>query len=509
MFTLNDLIRWRAEQHPDLVALVDDRGDSATYGELLERTLRCAGRWTDRGVAPGEVVAVLDTNSVTNLVNVLGLSRLGAVPALLNWRLTPVENSALLELVRPVAVVAGPHLIDQLPPDLGALRVSLGVGPGGWLVDDDAAGAEIALPGLPEPADVFALAFSSGTTGQPKAIPWRHEALARSALIDGAENVAMRHGARQLMVAPIFHLAGLSNLLMGLATGAEIHLRTAFDPEAVLDEIEQLGLQYLTAVPAMFRALVLAANRRDIAPDTSSMVEMSYGASPIPPELVSEIAHLFPGCRLRQFYGMTEIGGALSTLSPEDHERAALRLSAGRVNPGFEVRIVDPQGVVLADGEPGQLMIRGASVMSGYWRDPEATAEVMVDGWFASGDIATISDGYLTIMDRAKDIINTGGENVVPAETEAVLYEHLDIIDVAIIGVPDEALGERVHAVVVPRCGATVELDAVQAHCRDRLAGFKLPRSLEVVDELPRNATGKILKTDLREPHWKGRTRNV
>ncbi len=541
MLALTDLIRWRAERQADSVALVDDRGDRATYRELWERIERCGRRWQERGVSPGEVVALLDTNSVAFTVNLFGLSRLGAIPALLNWRLTAHEHRALLDLVEPVAIAAGDALIDNLPSDLPPVRVRLGggtdptanqdAGPdaspaGGWVRDDEAAGGETALPAPPQADAVFALAFSSGTTGRAKAIPFRHESLARSALVDSLDIEGMYPDARHLVVAPMFHLAGLSNSLMGLASGAELHLRTGFDPDAVLDDIERLQISYMTAVPAMFRALVAAAGGRAETPGTGSVLEMTYGASPIAPELVREIRALFPGTRLRQFYGMTEVAGALTTLHPSDHptDDPSNELlgdpsdigvanphhqSAGQVNPGFEVRLVDREHTDVPDGEPGQILVRGPSVMHGYWRDPAATADAFVDGWFATGDIATRSHGYLTIMDRAKDMIVTGGENVYPAEVEAALYQHPDVADVAVIGVPDDRMGERVHAVVVARAGVELDLASIQTHCRGRLAGYKLPRSLELLDDLPRNATGKILKRQLRAPHWEGQARKV
>lgn len=510
MFTLNDLLRWRAELHPEHIALVDERDDMVTYRGLHRRSLDCALRWQERGVSSGDVVAVLDTSSVGFFVNLFGLARLGAVPALLNWRLTAVENRDLLSLIEPVAVAAGSELVERLPPELPMLRVSLDEAGPQWPLEADGALSMNELPVLPSPASPFALGFSSGTTGLPKGIPMRHASLARSTMVDAAEALGMERGSRQLLVAPTFHLAGLSNTMMGLARGAEIHLRAGFDPDAVLDDIERLRIEYMTAVPAMFRAMVLTARSRAEAPDTSSMREMSYGASPIPVELLHEVMQLFPGARLRQFYGMTEIAGALTTLAPQDHDPASPHLSsAGRVNAGFEVRLVDRFGADVEDGRPGEVLIRGDSVMDGYWRNPAATAEVLHDGWFASGDIATRSNGYLTIMDRAKDMIVTGGENVYPAEVEADLYRHPDVVDAAVIGVPDETHGERVHAVVVCGGGAKLDLDALQAHCRASLAGYKIPRSLELVDELPRNATGKILKRELREPYWGGRERAV
>jgi acyl-CoA synthetase (AMP-forming)/AMP-acid ligase II len=410
------------------------------------------------------------------------------------------------------AVAAGEALIDDLPDDLPETRVVLGRDRPGWT------GVEapmdrpvpVELPEPPRPDDVFALAFSSGTTGRAKGIPWRHSALARSTMTDAIGVAGMHEGARQLLVAPTFHLAGFANLLMGLSRGAEIHLRTSFDPAAVLDDIERLGVEYMTAVPAMFRAMTQCAETLPVPPDTSSMLEMTYGASPIDAELLRSIRALFPRTRLRQFYGMTELGGALTVLTPEAHDDPGRCESAGTVSAGCEVELVDLHGSPVPDGEPGEILVRSDSLMLGYWRDPEATAQVMQGGWFATGDIAIRRDGYLTIVDRAKDMIVSGGENVSPTEVEAVLHEHPAVADVAVIGVPDERTQERVHAVVVFRPGdGDVTLDDLQQFCRSRLAGYKLPRSLEIVDELPRNTTGKVLRRDLRAPHWQGRSRAI
>jgi len=512
VLSLNELLRWRSELHPDAVALVDEYGDQLTYAELQHQIERCALRWSAIGVTRGDVVGVLDTNSTSFVVHVFSLARLQAIPALLNWRLTPAEHGPLFDLIQPVAIVSGQKLIDQLPSNLPSIRIALHTDqecPPTW-VPDVTEFVDGNLPPSPQPSDVFAIGFSSGTTGRAKGIPLRHEALARSALIDSAENVGMFIGARHIMAAPMFHLAGLSNSLMGLANGAELHLRGGFNPESILEDIEQLGAVYMTAVPAMFHAMVDAARTQTKAPDLSSMLEMSYGASPIAPELLREVETLFPGVRLRQFYGMTEIAGALTTLTPTDHNSSSThRQSAGRVNPGFEVRLVDRHGRDVVDGQAGEILVRGSSVLHNYWDDPEATNEAIVDGWFRTGDIAVRSEGYLTIMDRAKDMVVTGGENVYPAEVEAVLYEVPGVAEVAVIGVPDEQFGERVHAVIVIQPGAVVDLETIMEFCRGRLAGYKLPRSMEVVDELPRNPTGKILKRQLRSPHWEGHVAQV
>ena len=240
MLSLNDLVRWRAERHPDLVALVDDRDDRTTYAQLHDRILDQAMLWLERGIGAGDVVAIVDTNSIAKLVSVFGLSRIGAIPALMNFRLAPVEHAELFERMGVVAVAAGPALIERLPAELPERRVVLGPATGDWNSYDDTADTKERreLPPPPRPSDVFALAFSSGTTGRAKGIPWRHSALARSTMLDAIGVAGMQQGSRQLLVAPTFHLAGFANLLMGLSRGAEIHLRTAFDPGRVLADIE-------------------------------------------------------------------------------------------------------------------------------------------------------------------------------------------------------------------------------------------------------------------------------
>ena len=458
VFALTDLLRWRAELQPDALALNDEYGDEASYGELQERIVDCALGWRSRGVSRGEVVALLDTNSTSFLVNLFALARLGAVPALLNWRLTAAEHRSLLELVQPVAIAAGQALIDRLPDELPAIRVALHPDercPIGWRPDGEDLGDHTTespgdLPPSPLPGEVFAIAFSSGTTGRAKGVPLRHEALLRSALIDSAGIVPMRERARHLVVAPLFHLAGITNTMMGLASGAEIHLRAGFDPGEILVDIERLGVEFMTVVPAMFQALVATSQELVQPPKTSSMLEMTYGASPIAPELVREIQDLFPRCRLRQFYGMTEIAGALTTLSTRPTTiRRPHRTLGGPSQRRIRGPLVDPTGRTWPMGRPGEILIKGAAGharLLGRSRCHRRSHQRRL-----VQDSATSrhrSEGYLTIMDRAKDMIVSGGENVYPAEVEAVLYEHPGIVDAAVIGVPDESVrrtGSRSH----------------------------------------------------------------
>ena len=507
-----DLLDWLAERHGDATALSDDRGGRVSYAELARRSTEIAGGLRDLGVGPGDTVALVDHNSVDFFLVVFGAARLRAIPALVNWRLTPVEIESVYAVADPVAVAAGTGLVAGLPDDLPDIRIVLGPAaeaPAGWRPLAGVGGVWPPDAPRPDSADPFVLGFSSGTTGRPKGGPMRHRALIRSVYVDAQDIAGMYPGARQAMVAPTFHLAGLLNSLFGLTNGAHVHQMDGFDPIRMLEYIEQEKVNYTTVVPTMFRMIVEAARTAGRSFDLSSVEEMSYGASPIAPELVREVMALFPGARLRQFYGMTEVAGALTVLHPDDHSPDGPHLgSAGQVNAGFRVRLVDPEGNDVPDGEPGVLLTRSESLMPGYWNDPAATATAIVDGWFNTGDIAIRDNGYLTIMDRAKDMIVTGGENVYPAEVEATLYEHDEVADVAVIGVPDEKLGERVHALVVAT-SPNFTGDELMAWTTGRLAGFKRPRSVELVTGLPRNASGKLLKRELRAPHWEGHDRVI
>jgi long-chain acyl-CoA synthetase len=267
----------------------------------------------------------------------------------------------------------------------------------------------------------------------------------------------------------------------------------------VIDAIEADKIEFFTAGPSLIDMLVAEIHGRGGA-DLSSLREIAYGTAPITPSSLTAAMAAF-GCRFRQIYGNTESQSMISLLAPEDHQPGHPRLaSAGRVSFGWEVRIVDPDGRDLSFDTPGELLIRGECLFSGYWRDPGATSAAFAEGgWYRTGDIASLTaDGYLYILDRAKDMIISGGENIYPAEVEAVLARHPAVADVAVLGRPDPTWGEAVHAVIIPAAGEAVPADEVIAWCRGRLAGYKCPKSVEFATTLPRTTTGKILKRELR-----------
>ena len=504
------VIEWRANVRPELTALVDDRGAAYTYAQLRAEVEHKAGGWAGLGVGvgaggPGDVVAIVAKNSADFLVHAFALMRAGATPAFVNWRLSVRELTEVLTLVEPKAIAADAEftgLVAAAWPQAGA-RVRIGGGPvpDGW-VD----GGTLAGPVPPRPEltgeTVLALVHTSGTTGRAKAIPLRHGALMMSVADFAIEIGDQVAGSRHLQILPLFHLGGFGQCMQAILTAGTVYLHTAFVPAAVIDAIEADRIEFFTAGPSLIDMLVAEIRRRERA-DLSHLREIAYGTAPITPSSLTAALAAF-GCRFRQIYGNTESQSMISLLAPEDHSPGHPRLaSAGRVSFGWEVRIVDPDGSDLPFEVAGELLIRGECLFSGYWRDPEATAAAFAEGgWYRTGDIAKLTaDGYLYILDRAKDMIISGGENIYPAEVEAVLARHPAVADAAVLGRPDPTWGEAVHAVIIPvdgPAGQALSAEEVMAWCRDQLAHFKSPKSVEFAATLPRTTTGKVLKRELR-----------
>jgi acyl-CoA synthetase (AMP-forming)/AMP-acid ligase II len=318
--------------------------------------------------------------------------------------------------------------------------------------------------------------------------------------------------ARVQVAMPLYHVGGTSYALLALSRGAHIVMLRMPDPAAVLETLGAERITHTFLVPALMAAMtqVPGAAERDF----SALRSLAYGASPMPLPVMRACLALFPGV-MHQVYGMTEACGVVSSLGPEDHENPAVAhrlVSAGTPIQGVEIEVRDPAtGEPVPTGEPGEIWVRTDQIMGGYWGKPEATAAtITADGWLRTGDGGHMdADGYLYVTDRIKDMIVSGGENIYPAEIERVLAEHPALRDVAVIGVPDEQWGEVPKAVVVMKPGAMLDPNELLAWCRERLAGYKVPRSVDVLAELPRNPTGKVLKRELRKPYWEGRERQV
>jgi long-chain acyl-CoA synthetase len=518
LLSLIHVLEWRAVVTPDQVALTDHLGGQLTYADLAAATQRQAARYAAAGIRPGDVVPIIARNQAGWVTAMTGLIRAGALPAAVNWHLAPAEIAALLALLRPAAIVtdadcatAARVAAGSVAADRTAAAVSAGADADDpvpvLMLAGESAAPSVPADAPPRPADRLRgsepaiLLHTSGTTGRPKLVRLTHQQLIMAAMFMKLEVPEAVPGARHLSALPLFHVAGLANLGYVLFTGGHLHVLGAFEPAGFVDELASRRIQLTQLVPTLINAVTDEVSSRAQAPDLGSLVEIVYGASPIRPDMLARAVRVL-GCRFRQNYASSETGPLpISSLSPADHDPAhGLLGTAGRPSLGWEVRL----------GATGEIQVRGAALLPGYWDNPEATSAALTDdGFYRTGDVGTIdAGGYLTIVDRLRDVIITGGENVFPAEVEAVLARHPDIADVAVIGVPDDRWGETVHAVVVAR-SADLDAAALIGFAREQLAGFKCPTGVTIAPALPRNATGKVLRAALREPFWAGRDRRV
>ncbi|WP_370588897.1 long-chain-fatty-acid--CoA ligase [Pseudonocardia sp. C8] len=512
--TVSSLLRQHARTRPDEEAL--RFGDvRRTWSELDERVRRLAAALRAEGIGPGDRIAVLDLNHPSCLELSLACAWIGAANTVVNFRLAPPEILYVIDDAQARLLLVGPEFAgaaEQLRDKLSTVRRILPVGGEADEYEAFLAAHEPdANPYDAAPGDCFVQLYTSGTTGFPKGAMLTHGAMLAHAAHVAADFELGPADVVQVAM-PLFHVGGTSYAFVALTTGARIVLARMPDPEALLDMVAAEGITHTFWVPALMAAMVRVPGAKER--DYSSLRAISYGASPMPLPVLRASLDLF-GPRLHQVYGMTEACGVVSSLGPEDHADPAVEhrlISAGTPITGVEIEIRDPAtGERLGTDEPGEIWVRTDQLMSGYWQKPEATAAtITADGWLLSGDGGHMdADGYLYVTDRIKDMIVSGGENVYPAEIERVLAEHPSVGDVAVIGVPDERWGEVPKACVVAAEGTTVDPEALLAHAREHLASFKCPKSVDVLDELPRNPTGKVLKKDLRAPYWAGHERRT
>jgi acyl-CoA synthetase (AMP-forming)/AMP-acid ligase II len=488
---------------------------SWTWAEWNDRVRRLAGALTEHGVKRGDVIAFLDKNHPACLESTFAAASLGAANAIINFRLAADEMDYVLNDSGAKVLIVGADLkpaIDKIRDKLPNVEQVVVVTPEGGDGDEYEAMLASATPvdrsSDVDPDDVCIIMYSSGTTGRPKGV-----ALTQANLIahtvNGQEGFEFDDGDKNMVAMPLFHVGGTSYAQLGIHSGIPSVMTREVDGAALAGAILQ-GANRTFLVPAVL-AKVLESGP-DAVKLFGALKTYSYGASPMPLPLLRAALKAWPDTDFIQAYGLTELCGVISHLMPEDHRSASEeRLSsAGTLVPNAEVRVVDPD--TLADvppGEQGELWFRSKQLMKGYHNNPEATAEAITeDGWFRTGDIGRVdSDGYIFVEDRLKDMIITGGENVYSIEVERVLAEHPAIAEVAVIGVPDEKWGESVKAVVSLE-GEASEKEII-AFARERLAAYKCPKTVDIVTELPRNPTGKILKKDLRKPHWEDAGRKV
>lgn len=491
-------IERQAAQRPDKPALRAVDG-TLSYAQLAALVERIAAAMTASGIREGDRVAWLGSNSAATLATLFACARSGAIFLPLNWRLAPPEHRAMLADAQPALLVVDQEFLAASVAGAivaaGATCVAIGAAPPSWTCWDDwlARGqTPVPLPVL-DPAAPLLLCFTSGSTGRPKGVVLSHAALEANA--DASVDMHdLRSDDRVLTTLPLFHVGGLNiQTTPALRAGCTVDLHAKFDPDAVFDTIERERITLTVLVPTQLE--ILLAHPRWASADLSSLRAISTGSTFVPP-LHIQAVHA-RGVPLIQVWGATETCPIAACQRIADARICPG--SAGRAAAGVELRIVDDAGVELPPGVSGEILARGASVMSCYWRDPEADARALRDGWFHSGDRGRIDEaGRLWVDGRLKDMIISGGENVSPAEVETVLLECPDVAEAAVVGRPDARWGEVVVAVVVPRPGATLEPERLLAMFQGRLARFKHPKEVRVVDQLPRTPLGKVLKSDVR-----------
>ena len=519
-YRVTDWFEYTARARPQLPFLIMGQRE-LSYAQADAWANRWAHALVAHGLKVGDRIACLSENAIEMGVLLMAAAKVGVAPFMLNHRLAPAEWLAILRDAQPGAVfalgpafsqaLAGLELARELP---GLLQAAINAqAPAGWTTLD------ALLQGMPEgrpevqvrPDDMLYLIYTSGTTGLPKGVMISHtNVLAHIEQSMTASPASKAPGERALVTTPVYHAAGINRIMNAAVKGGTVVLMAHFEPDEFVRTLASQRINSCNMVPAIMQSLVdmpgIGQHR------FADLKVIYYGAAPIGVPLLRRALQVFQ-CHLVQGYGLTEATGGFVYLNEVDHARALdgqdhLLQSTGRAVLA-DVRIVDGQGRDLGPGEPGELLVRGANVMKGYWRNEPATREAVRDGWLHSGDVARRdAEGYIYLCDRLKDMVVSGGVNIYPREVEVALLEHPALADVAVIGVPDARWGEALLAVCVCR-GQPPAPDALIDFLRGRLGGFKIPRKFEFVAALPRNASGKVLKRVLREPHWPAIGRGV
>jgi O-succinylbenzoate-CoA ligase len=503
-------LKKRAEICPGREAIVEfERGRRFTFAELNERTNRVANVLLDAGIGPGDRVATLLKNGVEFVETYFAAAKIGAVFVPLNWRLVAAELAYILGDCGAKALVYDSDFDDtvntlqdggqgELAVELWLRRENGEAGSPGWAVDYEAliaaAGGEEPPVGAWDDDNLFIM-YTSGTTGRPKGVVHSHDGMLWSQLTSMSTS-DMRDGDRWLLAMPMFHVGTLSPASLLVHRGGTGVIMRELDISAMFHCIEQEKVTIFMAVPALLQFMLAVPEMEQC--DISSVRWIATGAAPVPVSLLHE--YEARNIRICQAYGLTESCGPGTLLLPEDAESRVG--SAGRPQMHTEIKIVDGEGntIPMGSDQAGELLITGRHMMKEYWNNPEATAATLKEGWLYTGDICTWdADGFITICDRKKDMIISGGENIYPAELENVLAGCPDVQEAAVIGVPSKKWGETPLAIVVPAPGAAPTSETLKAYCKEHLAGYKVPQLYELVESLPRNPSGKLLKPELRE----------
>ncbi|MCO5319431.1 MAG: FadD3 family acyl-CoA ligase [Microthrixaceae bacterium] len=518
--TIPNLLWDAVDRRGDAEAVVDLSGEEPvrlSFRDLRDRVLEVARGLVALGVEPGDRVAIWAPNCWEWIVAVLGLQSAGAVLVPLNTRYKGLEAAEILR--RSGAKVlfgvegflgndylsmlrgAAPEVLEGLGSVVllrGSADGALGLAElveAGRSVDDGEVGSRMAALSGEDTSDLL---FTSGTTGAPKGVIQTHAASLR-AFADWSDLVGLRAEDRYLVINPFFHTFGYkAGILAGLMTGCTLVPLASFDVDLAARVIRSEGISMIPGPPTLYQTLL---NHPEFDPAEVDTLRLAVtGAAAVPVALVEAMRDTLGFETVITAYGLTEACGVVTACRPED-DAETISHTSGRAIPGVEVRVVDEAGTEVPRGEPGEIVVRGYNVMKGYYEDPEQTAEAIdPDGWLHTGDVGTMDErGYVDITDRLKDMFIVGGFNAYPAEIEALLCNHPGIAAAAVVGVPDERMGEVAHAFIVPAAGSDPGPEEVIAWARDNMANFKVPRTVEVVAELPLNASGKVLRYELRD----------
>lgn len=508
--TYSDALYAHAKERPDQIAL--RYGERTTDYRTYDRhATQIANGLAAMGLKKGDRVAYFGKNTDRAVELCLGTGRAGMVFVPIIWRLAPPEVEFILQDAGAKVLFVEEEFADQLPFEGEKILTddSFDV----WR--DSQPDAHVETP--VDAQDGMLQLYTSGTTGLPKGVVLSHHNGTHLRPLLKEHNIywyCADPGDSVIFAMPYGHIAGVGTALGSVLGGQEMIIHREFDPALTIADVQKYGVKWLFLVPAAI-GLMLAHPDAENA-DFSSVKGLTYGASPIPLDLLREgVARL--KCDFAQLYGLTETFGTVISLPPDDHKpenvagREHVMKSAGKPVPGVQVQILDENKNPLPAGQTGEVAIKSDAVMLGYWNRPEENEKAFFgDRWFLTGDAGMLDEeGYLYIQDRIKDMIISGGENVYPAQVESAIYGHPDIADIAVIGVPDDKWGEAVKAVVVRKPGSNLTEEGVIAYAKQQIAGFKCPKSVDFIDMLPRNPSGKILRRELRAPYWEGKDRAV
>jgi acyl-CoA synthetase (AMP-forming)/AMP-acid ligase II len=512
--SLVDLFRWRINQSPHNVAF-KFLDKETTYQDFDSSANKVAQGLIAEGCKPNARVAFLGKNSDT-FEFFYGNMKSRTVPVAINWRLAAPEIAFILnDSESEILFVDGEfdELIKQVENEIPKVRkiITIGNSNADWenykAWRDRQENIDPMLASKSED-DVLQM-YTSGTTGLPKGAQLTNANILTAApMVDQTWCKDWHEGSVNLICMPVFHVAGGLYAILGAIFGCKNIIIPEVDPGLILELIESEKIELALFVPAVI--LFLLQHPKSEETDFTSLRQVVYGASPIAEDTLIKAIETMQ-CDFWQVYGLTETCGMATTMTPEYHDPAKGKLrSCGQPYPGIEIKIVDTNNNQLGTGEVGEILIKSATVMKSYWNRPEATAKTIMDDWFYSGDAGFFDeDGFLFIHDRVKDMIISGAENIYPAEVENALMSHPQILDAAVVGIPDKKWGETVMGFVILAEDASISEDEIIAYSREKIAGFKCPKTIKFINEIPRNPTGKVLRRELREPYWKGKERNI